>query len=806
MSWKFQEVCDQIGTLLYHIPVQAPWANGICERGGGILKTLVECGVKAHSIQGLDEMNQMVQERVLAYNSDINEMGVSPHQAAIGRQPRMVGDVLGSVGQRLAEHGLIDSRPSLARQIALRETARVAMTRLHFSRGLRKAELSRSRSSTMSQPLEPGAIVYFWRESKYNARTAPSRRRLILRRWHGPALLVALEVHTAGYVSFKGQLTKCAREHLRLASSMEQISAEVWHDSIRETVEAAIHDMQLRDQFPPESVPPTAPPTPRSNAPQTPRSKARQQPQQNLEQQLQPQVQAQLQSEAPEVPEHDPQDLPPVRTEEMVAALAPASQEFAQTPMSSYQQSLAPSRRTLRAGPYSTSLTSPSAARTFGESLTDVMRRTREVDDETKKRAASVEPEALRDASQEVEPPLPPPPSVEPPEGSGPHAVMVTNATNSTTQIDILGGTEHPLKLLYDQVQRDAKDPLYEDVVDHDTWSGNWPLPSRSTWIAHERCKALWPCSSNEVFAAKTARREIKWKQRPEEQKEAFRQAAAVGWQVQVDNDAFQVIPEPEATRIKTRLKASGQLHKILVLRLVFTDKNDGIRSDSNPMPLRANARLVIPGYQDETAYGLRKDAPTATRTSQHLLFLVAAADGWHLWAADIKSAFLKGEVFEEGERELYICNIRILTADEPLLPLGRGNLARLRKGVFGLADSPRRWYLRFHRSLTKLGWKRSVMDAAMWTLRDARRNLQGIVLSHVDGLLLGGTQVAYESICKLGEEFGFGSFEKDSFTYCGKKIERNSDHSITVSMKASMETCTLSPWRCIGSRSWMIH
>lgn len=75
---------------------------------------------------------------------------------------------------------------------------------------------------------------------------------------------------------------------------MEQISAEVWHDSIRETVESAIHDMQLRDQFPPESVPPTAPPTPRSNAPQTPRSKARQQPQQNLEQQLQPQVQAQL--------------------------------------------------------------------------------------------------------------------------------------------------------------------------------------------------------------------------------------------------------------------------------------------------------------------------------------------------------------------------------------------------------------------------------------------------------------------------------------------------------------------------------
>ena len=45
----------------------------------------------------------------------------------------------------------------------------------------------------MSQPLEPGDIVYFWRGSKCNSMTAPSKKRLSLRRWHGPALLVALE-------------------------------------------------------------------------------------------------------------------------------------------------------------------------------------------------------------------------------------------------------------------------------------------------------------------------------------------------------------------------------------------------------------------------------------------------------------------------------------------------------------------------------------------------------------------------------------------------------------------------------------
>lgn len=120
ISWSFQEMCDRHSILLHHIPVEAPWCNGVCERGGGILKGLLECCVKSRSVMGLDDFKVAVQECVLAYNSVINELGVSPCQAAIGRQPRMIGDVLGNFSQRLAEHGLIDGRPSLARLPNLR--------------------------------------------------------------------------------------------------------------------------------------------------------------------------------------------------------------------------------------------------------------------------------------------------------------------------------------------------------------------------------------------------------------------------------------------------------------------------------------------------------------------------------------------------------------------------------------------------------------------------------------------------------------------------------------------------------------
>ena len=246
VSWQFEEMCAQNSILLWHCAVQAPWQNGVCERGGGVWKAIASATIKSQSVIGMEDMQLAVQEATTAYNHDVNDAGVSPAQAALGKQPRLQGDVLGDFGQRLAEHGLVDSRPGIARQIAMREVARVAMARLHFSRGLRKALLSRSRNTTITQPLEPGMIVYYFRQSKYNSRTGPSKKKLSLKRWHGPALLVANEGDTNCYLSHKGQLTKCAREHVRPASTMEQISADVWKDSIQDVVDAAMHDLTLR--------------------------------------------------------------------------------------------------------------------------------------------------------------------------------------------------------------------------------------------------------------------------------------------------------------------------------------------------------------------------------------------------------------------------------------------------------------------------------------------------------------------------------------------------------------------------------
>ena len=61
---------------------------------------------------------------------------------------------------------------------------------------------------------------------------------------------------------------------------------------------------------------------------------------------------------------------------------------------------------------------------------------------------------------------------------------------------------------------------------------------------------------------------------------------------------------------------------------------------------------------------------------------------------------------------------------------------------------------------------------------------MEDIVVSHVDACLMGGSPVAIASLEALGKELGFGSLEKGSSVYCGKRISQHSGYSISIDMK----------------------
>ena len=341
----------------------------------------------------------------------------------------------------------------------------------------------------MAQQLEPGDIVYFWRESKYNSKTAPSKKRLSLKRWHGPALLVALEGHNAGYVSFKGQLSKCARENLRSASSMEQISADVWHDAIRDCVDAALHDVRRQrseDEGPVQALPSESAP------PKTPR----------------PALLA--------VPESKPltDDLPPVEPGELMQALDTGSHHYgSELPASSLSRrasamssaARALSRQASSAAPGTpvppliTGASQSPGTPPLSARMEASIESARELEESmSRKRSAEVEAESLR-------------------EGAAFEAHVTSTVTQNvlqakndllrkyvkahkddvappneqlsvfedTLEADIHKGEMHPLKAIQQQVERDKRHPELLEVNDHGSWSGKWPLPSRSSWTAH---------------------------------------------------------------------------------------------------------------------------------------------------------------------------------------------------------------------------------------------------------------------------------------------------------------------------------
>ena len=66
----------------------------------------------------------------------------------------------------------------------------------------------------------------------------------------------------------------------------------------------------------------------------------------------------------------------------------------------------------------------------------------------------------------------------------------------------------------------------------------------------------------------------------------------------------------------------------------------------------------------------------------------------------------------------------------------------------------------------------------------EAPRKLQGMVVAHVDDLLMAGSAAAEDSLMMVGAELGLGSVEKSDFQWCGKRIRRAKDGTIRLSME----------------------
>ena len=118
-------------------------------------------------------------------------------------------------------------------------------------------------------------------------------------------------------------------------------------------------------------------------------------------------------------------------------------------------------------------------------------------------------------------------------------------------------------------------------------------------------------------------------------------------------------------------------------------------------------------------------DSPTCLQESVRIAFVVIASDGWTLNSIDVKTAFLQGKRIE-----------RTVFIDLPK-ETKTNKIWRLHKCIYGLADTPRQWYLCVTEELIKLRSRPSDLDAALFCwFSDG--TLVGILICFIDDMIWG--------------------------------------------------------------------
>ena len=107
-------------------------------------------------------------------------------------------------------------------------------------------------------------------------------------------------------------------------------------------------------------------------------------------------------------------------------------------------------------------------------------------------------------------------------------------------------------------------------------------------------------------------------------------------------------------------------------------------------------------------------------------------------------------------------------------------------KPIYGLNDSPQRWFTKFAKTVKEDGWIQSRLDHCVFFQRNQQGRLTGVLGVHVDDVLLGGKGADFEaSIDRLRATFPFRKWKHGAGTFCGAELSQcPNTHAITVSQE----------------------
>ena len=210
--------------------------------------------------------------------------------------------------------------------------------------------------------------------------------------------------------------------------------------------------------------------------------------------------------------------------------------------------------------------------------------------------------------------------------------------------------------------------------------------------------------------------------------------------------------------------------------------------------PTRAKARLCIRG--DMLPIRDQMSAPTPCRSAIKTFIFVARACNFKIGQVDISQAFLQADVMNLRDQ------ILVEPPDCIILPWTKTVLTRIpkpkvfsphvflvRRPLYGLRESPLRWFIHMSTSLRKHGYRQNRGDICLYTRLEGGI-LKSLVLLYVDDLLVGfGSDRELRRFEKVVSEYRTSDLEflapDHPLVFIGIDIRMSADGNIWLSQQS---------------------